>query len=197
MNSLFFAMVVFAFVGAVTPGPVNLLATSTAVNSGMKEALKHVTGASIAYALVVFFSGSVLQSMAKLLPKLELVMQLVGSAFLLYLAYRIYTAPTASIETQTSNGMSWWVGALTQLLNPKAWLVAMSGVSLYVIGQDSPQQSLVLFTSVSLVVCFIGVGVWAVIGQLLAKKLENPVKQRQFNRVMAVMLGVSVSLIWV
>ncbi|MCK6264206.1 LysE family translocator [Vibrio sp. ZSDE26] len=197
MNSLFFAMVVFAFVGAVTPGPVNLLATSTAINSGIREALKHVTGASLAYALVVFLSGSVMQTMATLLPKVELAMQFMGSVFLLYLAFKIFTAPVTSIETESESTMSWWVGALTQLLNPKAWLVAMSGVSLFVIGQDNPQSSLWLFTSVSLVICFVGVGVWAIIGQILARKLENPVKQRQFNRVMAVMLGLSVGMIWV
>ncbi|PMJ91745.1 LysE family translocator [Vibrio sp. 10N.261.55.A7] len=196
MNSLMLAMVVFAFVGAVTPGPVNLLATSTAINRGMKEALKHVMGASIAYAMVVFFSGSVMQTIALLLPKLEFAMQISGSAFLLYLAVRIYTAPVSAMEMTSSQARSWWVGALTQLLNPKAWLVAMSGVSLYVLGQENPTSSLILFTSVSLIVCFVGVGIWAVIGQILASKLENPTQQRQFNKVMAVLLGVSVSLIW-
>ncbi|MEZ8823981.1 LysE family translocator [Vibrio amylolyticus] len=196
MNSLMLAMVVFAFVGAVTPGPVNLLATSTAINRGMKEALKHVMGASIAYAMVVFFSGSVMQTIALLLPKLEFSMQISGSAFLLYLAVRIYTAPVSAMEMTSSQARSWWVGALTQLLNPKAWLVAMSGVSLYVLGQENPTSSLILFTSVSLIVCFVGVGIWAVIGQILASKLENPTQQRQFNKVMAVLLGVSVSLIW-
>ncbi|MEZ9232214.1 LysE family translocator [Vibrio amylolyticus] len=196
MNSLMLAMVVFAFVGAVTPGPVNLLATSTAINRGMKEALKHVMGASIAYAMVVFFSGSVMQTIALLLPKLEFSMQISGSAFLLYLAVRIYTAPVSAMEMTSNQARSWWVGALTQLLNPKAWLVAMSGVSLYVLGQENPTSSLILFTSVSLIVCFIGVGIWAVIGQILASKLENPTQQRQFNKVMAVLLGVSVSLIW-
>jgi threonine/homoserine/homoserine lactone efflux protein len=102
-----------------------------------------------------------------------------------------------SLDTPATSNKSWWVGALTQILNPKAWLVAMSGVSLYVIGQDDPTFSLLLFTSVSLVVCFVGVGIWAVIGQVLAKKLENPVKQRQFNRVMATLLGLSVSFIWI
>ncbi|WGV98653.1 LysE family translocator [Vibrio sp. YMD68] len=196
MNSVFFAMVVFAFVGSVTPGPVNLLATSTAINRGIQDAFKHVAGASIAYAFVVFVSGSVMQSIVILLPQLEVMMKLSGSIFLVYLAVKIYATPTETMEIKSPSLMIWWSGALTQILNPKAWLVAMSGVSLYVIGQDNAQLSLFLFTSVSLFACFIGVGVWAVIGRVLAKKLENPTKQRQFNRVMAVLLGVSVGMIW-
>jgi threonine/homoserine/homoserine lactone efflux protein len=137
-----------------------------------------------------------MQTIALLLPKLEIAMQLSGSAFLLYLAVRIYTAPISAMEMGSSQARSWWVGALTQLLNPKAWLVAMSGVSLYVLGQDNPTSSLILFTSISLIICFVGVGIWAVIGQILANKLENPSQQRQFNRVMAILLAISVSLIW-
>lgn len=196
MNSLLFAMVVFAFVGSVTPGPVNLLATSTAVNHGIREASKHVVGASVAYAFVVFLSGSILHNLTTWLPKLELVMQSFGSAFLIYLAFKIFTAPVTSLQSTGFGRSGWWTGGLTQILNPKAWLVAMSGVSLYVIGQDNEFNALVLFTLVSLILCLIGVGVWAIIGRVLAKFLENHRKQRQFNRIMAALLVASVGLIW-
>ncbi|NAX22562.1 LysE family translocator [Vibrio sp. V39_P1S14PM300] len=196
MDNVWIAMVVFAFVGAVTPGPVNILATSTAVSRGLSAALMHVAGASIAYALVVYCSGSVLQSVLSRLPRLEFGLQCVGSVFLFYLAYKIYTAPVTAVGEAGATVSGFWTGSMTQFLNPKAWLYAASGVSLYVLGQTQQDVWLIHFTLVSLVVCLFGVGIWAVIGRMLSGYLENPFQQRTFNRGMAVLLGCSIGLIW-
>jgi threonine/homoserine/homoserine lactone efflux protein len=131
------------------------------------------------------------------LPKLELWMQIIGSAFLSYLAYKIYTAPVNGIKLENSKPSSWFQGALVQLLNPKAWLVAMSGVSLYVIGQIEQQKWLWLYTLVSLIACLIGVGLWAFIGSLFARYLQEPTRQRAFNRTMAIALQGTVLMIWI
>ncbi|WP_028021563.1 LysE family translocator [Enterovibrio calviensis] len=196
MESVILAMATFAFVGAVTPGPVNILATSTAVNAGVLEAAKHVLGASLAYAFVVYCSGSVMHSLLAVLPKLEGIMQVSGSLYLFYLAYKIFSAPVTSMATAHSMRSGLWTGSLTQLLNPKAWLVAMSGISLFVVGRGDEGLYLLIFTSVSLVLCLIGVGVWAVLGTVLATRLENPKQQRAFNRIMGGLLAVSVVMIW-
>jgi len=196
MNSLIIAMLAFAFVGAATPGPVNLLATATAAQRGSREAGKLVLGASFAYALVVFISGSVMHELVEFLPLLEATLKWVGSAFLLYLAYQIFTAPVAELQGQTTLTSGWWIGSLTQMLNPKAWLVAMSGVSLYVVGQGNTDYWLWVFTLVSLVCCLVGVGLWAVSGRALSSYLSLPHKQRIFNRMMAITLAASVSMIW-
>lgn len=197
MHNLIFAMVVFAFVGSVTPGPVNIMATSVSMNHGLYSAAKYVSGASFAYALVVFVTGSAINTATNLLPRLELTMQIIGSLFILYLAYKIYSAPTSSLKSSKHASAGFWVGALTQILNPKAWLVAMSGVSLYVIGHEDQSFSLALFTLVSLILCLIGVGIWAVMGTALSKYLNNAVRQRQFNRAMAVLLAASATMIWI
>ncbi|MCE0494172.1 LysE family translocator [Vibrio salinus] len=196
MDKVILAMISFAFVGAVTPGPVNLLAISTSLNYGKKAAFWHVTGASLTYALVVFCSGSMMQSILTVLPRLELTMKLCGSLFLCYLVYKIGFAPYSSVRSSSSVQSGFRTGSLTQLLSPKAWMVAMSGVSLYVIDQGNETILLSLFTCISLIICFICVGLWAMIGRLFSAYLENPVRQRQFNRIMAGVLFASVVMIW-
>lgn len=197
MDNFIFAMIVFAFAGAVTPGPVNILATSTAVQQGSIQALKHVLGASFAYAAVVYLSGSMLSTATDTLPIVQSSIQLVGSAFLIWLAYTIATAPLGNIEVKKSNASGWVTGSLTQILNPKAWLVAMSGASVYVVGQINPDKWLWIFTLISLGACFIGIGVWAILGRVFATYLSQPNKQRIFNRAMAFILVLSVSVMWV
>lgn len=196
MNNAILAMILFALVGAITPGPVNLLATTTAVNYGKRTATGHVVGAALAYAIVIFLSGTVMHKLLMMMPQFELTMKLCGSLFLLYLSYSIYFSSGNTIDAASNTKSGLWTGSLTQFLNPKAWIVAMSGVSLYVVGQKNEHLSLVIFTGVSLIICLIGVGMWAAIGRLLVKHLENPTKQRRFNRVMAGLLATSIIMLW-
>ncbi|MFO6422967.1 LysE family translocator [Motilimonas sp. KMU-193] len=197
MTSQIIAMITFAFVGAVTPGPVNLLATSTAASQGVGEAIKHVVAASFAYALVVALCGVLMQSLLTVLPALETLMQWFGSAFLLYLAYQIFTAPSVPLAHQKRTQSGWWTGSITQLLNPKAWLYALSGVSIYVLGQHHKMLWLALYVLVSLLVCLVGIGVWAWLGHCLAQQLSYPHRQTLFNRAMALVLTLSVVVIWI
>lgn len=197
MEHLVVAMCVFALVGATSPGPVNLVATSTAANFGFARTLLFVSGASVAYALIVFVSGNLLGLLVNWLPNIERTMQIVGTIFLLYVVKQIACAPYEAIEQQSQRKVpSLAYGSLMQCINPKAWLVAMSGISLYVVGQDSLRLHLITFTLISLVACFIGVSSWAAIGHVIRRYLQSEVQQRRFNLVMASLLLVSISSIW-
>ncbi|EKO3515177.1 LysE family translocator [Vibrio fluvialis] len=198
MVSLLSAMSLFAFVGAVSPGPVNVMATYAGAQFGWRKASVHVLGASVAYVLVVLVCGLALGEMSQGIPLLVPVMRWVGSLYLLYLAARILLAKDLGLKVHPQMAMKalFVQGGLIQLLNPKAWIFASSGVSLYVLNQVNIQYALSWFCSVSLVVCFVGVGVWAVLGQSVAQWLNSPQRQRLFQMVLAALLSISVVIIW-
>ena len=83
-----------------------------------------------------------------------------------------------------------------QLLNPKAWLVALSGVGTFVLPMVSRGASLASalawFCGISLLACLLGVGCWAVLGKALSRHLQTPRKQRGFNLLLAALLVGSV-----
>lgn len=198
MVSLLSAMALFAFVGAVSPGPVNVMATYAGAQFGWRKASIHVLGASVAYVLVVFICGVALGEMSQGIPLLVPVMRWVGSLYLLYLAVRILLAKDLGFNSNPQMAMKalFVQGSLIQLLNPKAWIFASSGVSLYVLNQVNTHSALGWFCSLSLVICFIGVGVWAVLGQSVAQWLNSPRRQRWFQLILAAMLCVSMIIIW-
>ncbi|MCE7628623.1 LysE family translocator [Vibrio furnissii] len=198
MVSLLSAMALFAFVGAVSPGPVNVMATYAGAQFGWRKASIHVLGASVAYVLVVFICGVALGEMSQGIPLLVPVMRWVGSLYLLYLAVRILLAKDLGLKSNPQMAMKalFVQGSLIQLLNPKAWIFASSGVSLYVLNQVNTHSALGWFCSLSLVICFIGVGVWAVLGQSVAQWLNSPRRQRWFQLILAAMLCVSMIIIW-
>ena len=127
------AMVAFAVAGAVSPGPVNVLATAVGARAGFVRALPHVTGASVCYVLIVWLSGAGLQQLWRGWPWLGGALPYAGAGYLLYLAARIALAPVRAEDDDSAEAQSGlWRGALCQGLNPKAWWVAMSGVSVLV-----------------------------------------------------------------
>lgn len=198
MLSILFSMFLFSLAGAITPGPVNLMAASVGASAGFARALPHVSGASLSYAAIVWLMGSGLHRVLLAHPHFAHLLPYVGSAYLLYLATRIARAQTElGLSPPPARASGLLQGVLSQCLNPKAWLFAMSGVSLFVADAPDAATLLLVFCSMSGVVCFLSVGAWAVLGQWIRQWLASPVRQRHFNRFMALMLALTVvSMLW-
>jgi len=196
--SVFVSMFIFALIGAISPGPVNIIATGAGANFGFMRALPHVLGATIAYTLIVFLVGIGLNEVLETYPQITATLQYLGGAFLLYMSYKIATAKPLCDDTATEKKPpSILQGALSQGLNPKAWLVSMSGVSLFVVANSPATLYLLVFCLISFVVCFVGVGSWAAIGHLIRKLLANERYQIAFNIVMGLLLSSTVLTIFV
>jgi len=198
MDSLFVSMATFALAGSISPGPVNIIAATSGARHGLNRAFIYVAGAAISYAIVVFISGLMLDVLLNALPQLAYYVRVAGSGFLLYMAYNLVSSSAQSVEAHSAQPFSpgFINGVLTQWLNPKAWLYASSGVSLFTAHSSSPSWHLAIFVGISLVVCFIGVGSWACFGKAIAHWLNSPVRQRMFNCSMGVLLAVTVAGMW-
>ena len=199
MQAVLVSMVVFALIGGITPGPVNVLAASLGARWGWQGAWPHVLGASLGYCAMVAAMGSGLQLLLAQHPSVTFYIQWLGVGYLLYLAARIATvAPSAAPAVNTLRQLrstQWqglWSGFLTQTLNPKGWLVAMSGIAMFVAGAADEAHYLQVFCAVSLVVCFVAVSAWAGLGAAIKDWMAEPKHQQWFNRSCALALAACV-----
>jgi len=202
MFTIIISMTIFALIGAISPGPVNIIATGAGANYGFMRALPFVLGTTISYTLVVFLVGIGLNAVLETYPQITRSLQYIGGAFLLYMSYKIAMAKpiTASQQQETEltalqTPPSFIHGFLAQSLNPKAWLVSMSGVSLFVSTNSPASFYLLIFCVISFSCCFFGVGTWAMIGQLISSFLSNQKRQRLFNLIMGLLLSITVLFI--
>jgi threonine/homoserine/homoserine lactone efflux protein len=199
MLSVFISMTIFAFIGAVTPGPVNIIATNAGANFGFRRAFAHVLGATVAYTLIVFLMGLGMGSLLIAIPEIATGMKYLGAGFLLYMAYRIATS--SGLDNRlTSDQMlppSFLQGGLVQALNPKAWLVSMSGVGLFVYANAPVSLYLIAFCCISFIACLSGVSIWAASGQVISRYLYGRNRQIGFNILMATLLTGSVLLMFI
>lgn len=194
MVSIIISMFIFALIGAMSPGPVNIIAASTGANYGFQKTFPHIIGATVSYTLIVFLMGVSLNQTLEIFPQFTYMLKYLGGAFLLYMAYKISTASPfeeSDIMSETKPP-SLIEGMLAQGLNPKAWLISMSGVSLFVLPNTPTYMYIIIFSSISFVICFIGVGTWAAIGQLIGRFLSTRKRQVIFNVIMGLLLASTV-----
>ena len=198
MLAVLLPMATFLLVAAITPGPVNFIATSTGASHGFSKTLPHVLGASASYCLICLAAGTGLSGILASEPDIALVMRLSGAAFLLYMAWRIAGAPVTGPEESTdARPPRFFEGFLAQGLNPKAWLAALSGAGLFVTVQAQPLQYLILYCGLAFVICFGSIGTWAGLGQALQAFLAKPGRARLFNRVMGALLAACVAMMFI
>lgn len=192
MPAVWLPMFLFALTGAISPGPVNLIASSMGAQFGLRRALCFAAGATLSYALILLVLGSGMQALLARSSLLGQWLPCAGAAYLLVLAWRIATqAPTDWGAPALSAPGAWTCfvqGLLTQALNPKAWLVALSGIGLF--AQDS--AALATLVLISVLVCFASELVWAVLGKLVRRWLQRPRAQVWFNRTLAALLAYAV-----
>ncbi|MPT12572.1 LysE family transporter [Comamonas sp.] len=203
MLSSVLAMAGFALAGAITPGPVNVLALRHG-NGRAVAAFCYVLGASLSYALIVWLMGQSGQWLLKQ-PELLRWAPRVCALYLLWLAWQLARAPgahgqaarqSAPASLPAGPGGAFVQGIAIQSLNPKAWLVALSGISMFVAPLAAQQVSLpsalLLFCTVSLLACLLGVGCWAALGHALTRWLNTPLRRQRLNQALAMVLVASV-----
>ncbi|MBO9099800.1 MULTISPECIES: LysE family translocator [unclassified Rhizobium] len=183
------ALLGFAFVTTVTPGPNNLMLMASGANFGFRRTLPHMLGIVAGVSIMTLLLGIGLMALFDIVPMMYGALKVVSIAYLLWLAYKIATS--ASVEQRASKGrpMTFLQAAGFQWVNPKAWAMGLSAITLY-----APERSLVSVFVVAIAfafVCFPAISVWAWLGTVIRQWLSNSARLRAFNIVMALLLVAS------
>jgi len=185
--SIFLSMAAFALAASISPGPVNIVALGTGAQYGLAASMRHVTGATFGFALLLLLTGLGLHELLSHWPHLTRIIQWAGVAFLFFMAYKLVIDDGQLGADKTSKGPSLVSGAAMQWLNPKAWLASLAGMGAYAANGDS--ILVWKFTAVYFVICYGSIACWAYAGSFLRQYLRDPKRVRLFNRLMALLLA--------
>lgn len=186
---IFLALVAFAFVSSVTPGPNNTMLMASGVNFGVWRTVPHMFGIGIGFSFMIFLVGMGLMQLFDAFPVLDTVLKVVSVIYLIWLAYKIATtAPKLPDASQTAGTpMTFFQAAAFQWVNPKAWTMAVYAITNYATAPDNTRSVWAVGT-VALVfgiVNFPSVSIWTVLGQQMRRFLTSPTRLRAFNWTMA------------
>ncbi|MFN5996415.1 MAG: LysE family translocator [Paracoccaceae bacterium] len=186
---LMIALLGFAFVTSVTPGPNNMMLLASGVNFGFRRTVPHMLGISLGHALMVFLVGMGLAGIFKAWPPALVVLKVASVAYMLWLAWKIAQAGAPGEGRAAARPFTFLQAAAFQWVNPKAWAMALGAVSAYV-----TEPSVWAYASVAVVFACVNlpsVSVWAGMGQAVRRWLEGPGRLRAFNWGMAGLLVLS------
>ncbi|WP_273792259.1 LysE family translocator [Brucella anthropi] len=189
---IFLALLVFAFVSSVTPGPNNLMLLASGVNFGFRRTIPHMLGIGAGFFILLLAVGFGLGALIETVPSFYTVLKFAGGAYMLYLACKI--AMSRSIgeakHRDKAEPMTFLQAAAFQWVNPKAWVMAITGIATYA-NHENYYVAVLLVSTAFAIVNLPSVSVWAGFGTLLRNWLSDPVRLKWFNLIMALLLVLS------
>ena len=192
MPTFLLPFTLFAIAGSFTPGPNNIMLAASGVNFGFRRTLPHMLGVCVGLPLMVMAIGLGLSQLFKEVPTTHAVLKVVGSVYLLWLAWRVATAGAADPAEAGVRPFSFLQAAAFQWVNPKAWIMASGAISTYtLVGQEMLPQVMAI-TAVFALIIVPAVTIWTLLGVVIARTLRGPLSLRMFNLTMGAMLAVSV-----
>ncbi|TIN38877.1 MAG: LysE family translocator [Mesorhizobium sp.] len=185
------ALLVYAFVTSITPGPNNFMLLASGVNFGFAKTIPHMLGISIGFLVLLLAVGFGLGAVLIAFPVLDTALKIAGGVYLLYLAWKIAMSRSLSSKGEAkARPMRFIDAAAFQWVNPKAWVMAITAMAVYAV-PEHPFLSVALVSIAFTVVNLPSVSVWAGFGTALRGFLSDPVRLKLFNIAMGVLLAVT------
>ncbi|GAB5414837.1 MAG: hypothetical protein Cons2KO_24400 [Congregibacter sp.] len=183
-------LAVFSFVSSITPGPNNLMLMASGANFGFRRSLPHMLGVGLGFAFMVLLIALGVAQLFERFPTAYTVLKVLSVAYMLWLAWKIATAGEPG---QNGDGggqpLTFLQAAAFQWVNPKAWTMGLTAVTVYSLGHDIKAALVIalVFGTVNLP-C---ISVWTLLGLQIKSLLTNRRRLTSFNVGMALLLLLS------
>lgn len=186
------ALLVLCTVTSFTPGPNTTLSTALAANLGMRRALRFVLSVPVGWGMLFVVCAAGLGSAVLAVPAMRVGIQLLGIAYLLWLASKLFRAEQLVQADVQQLDITFWQGVLLQFLNIKAWMLALTVVAGWLAGRADAYDRFILILPLLLMFGLASNLSYATAGSLLRTWLSDAEhggrRLRWFNRSMAMLL---------
>jgi len=169
-----------------TPGPNNAVASYSAFNFGVRKTLPIILGVGLGYTVLVVLLIFALISVFQKYPYLQEIIRILGSIFLIYLAYKI-SFSKGKLQSTTENPVKFYETFFFQFINPKGVMAAITLISKFV-SQENYISSSITVIVVCSVTAFLSITSWALLGKFLRKFATNNEFIKRFNYAMSILL---------
>ena len=188
-----FGFVLAGFALAGSPGPATLSLAATGAAFGARRGLGYMAGIVIGMVIVMCIIATGVTGMMLAIPGATPVVASLAGAYIVYLAYRIATAPPLAENTGQHRQPSFVGGVFLSLVNPKGYAAMAALFSGFVLVGERLHLDAAL-KIVILVAIIIAVDVaWLFVGAALTRLFREPGINRAINVTFAVLLVASVA----
>ena len=192
---LIVAISAYNFVMYVTPGPNNSILTASGIKFGFIRSIPNVLGIPTGHGLQLALVCLGLGSLFIKYPILFDVLRYAGSAYILYLAYKMFGSLNISKSEDRSRPLNYYEAILFQFVNPKAWVICSTAVTLYYPKNENILVGTLFMVVMSTIVNIPSISIWAYGGSIIRQYLGNEKLKKTIELLLAIMLiGTAVSV---
>lgn len=177
---------IYCFITAYTPGANNLLSMSNAIRLGFLQSVRFNLGILAGFTVVMSVCTAFSATLYSYLPKVKIVMQILGAAYMLYLAWKVWKS-SSELNADGGKEASFFSGMVLQFANPKIYIYAITAMSLYILPVYHSLSALMGFTVILSLIGASGSFVWALFGSAFYKFFSKHTKT--VNMIMALLLA--------
>ena len=190
------AISVYYFVMYATPGPNNSILTASGIKFGFIRSIPNIIGISSGHglqlALVCFGLGSLFSQFPILLE----VLKYIGACYLLYLAWKMFGSLNISITEEKSSPLKYHEAILFQFVNPKAWVICITAVSLFYPENVNLIIGTLFLVIMSTIINLPSISIWAFGGSIIRRYLSNKKLKTIIEWILAILLlGTAISIV--
>jgi threonine/homoserine/homoserine lactone efflux protein len=186
------ALLTYVATMSVTPGPNNLMLAASGVNHGFRRTLPLMFGISFGHGIQVMLVAGAFAWVMVWLDAVRPVLIGVGCSYLLWLAWR--QAHAARPGSAGRRPLGFIGAALFQWVNPKAWVMVINVVILF-LPRESGWDGALLLAGLCALINLPCIAVWALAGDHLRERLSEPRMLAGFNYLMAGLLAATA--VWI
>ena len=190
------AISVYYFVMYATPGPNNSILTASGIKFGFIRSIPNIIGISSGHglqlALVCFGLGSLFSQFPILLE----VLKYIGACYLLYLAWKMFGSLNISRTEEKSSSLKYYEAILFQFVNPKAWVICITAVSLFYPENVNLIIGTLFLVIMSTIINLPSISMWAFGGSIIRRYLSNKKLKTIIEWILAILLlGTAISIV--
>ena len=187
---------VYYFVMYATPGPNNSILTASGIKFGFIRSVPNIIGISSGHglqlALVCFGLGSLFSQFPILLE----VLKYIGACYLLYLAWKMFGSLNISRTEEKSSPLKYYEAILFQFVNPKAWVICITAVSLFYPEEENLIIGTLFLVIMSTIINLPSISMWAFGGSVIRHYLSNEKLKKIIEYLLAILLfGTAISIV--
>jgi len=174
-----------------SPGPAIAAILAVGKSGGWVRGLGFYGGLQVGLATAAAISIVGLFAVLSLFPQVTLVMSVIATFYLLYLAYGIATSPVEPTSKSQSKSSSSIAGLLLGVTNPKAYIAFASlFASFTIVANNDTLDSLTKWLVVVIVMIVVDL-IWLWIGVRLGQLDLSRKSERLLNFILAAMIVVA------
>ena len=174
-----------------TPGPNNAVAAYSGFNFGIRKTLPLILGVGFGYTTLIILINFVLISTFKNYPIIQEIIRVLGTIFLIYLAYKISFSKISS-DGRTENPVKFLDKFIFQFINPKGVMAGVTLSSNFVEQGENYLNHSIWVIVVCSVTAFLSIISWTFLGKFLRKFATNNNFIKRFNYAMSLLLIVCI-----